>query len=184
MSRSNLYLRWVSNVWTRFHEIYKIEKPLPRKQKLHLHKSLIFSLSKSFLILMAYSIGQKPFSKNWSISKLNLVSRGTRLIDINYLRLCNTLLQIWCIRCYTQLVLLYDINYSLLSISSLHVFCSTIWNFVEHKLLFPVAIICCILLFITISAMFFMTYSLENFLLLSITMVRLYQRLISLKYYL
>ena len=36
-------------------------------------------------------------------------------------------------------------NYSLLCILLLDVFCSTIWSFVEYKLLFPVAILCCIL---------------------------------------
>ena len=36
-------------------------------------------------------------------------------------------------------------RYSLLYIIILDVFCSTIWNLVEYKLLFPVAILCCIL---------------------------------------
>ena len=36
-------------------------------------------------------------------------------------------------------------NYSLLCILLLDVFWSTLWNLVENKLLFPVAIICCML---------------------------------------
>ena len=36
-------------------------------------------------------------------------------------------------------------NYSLLCILSLIVFCSTLWNLIEYKILFPVAIICYIL---------------------------------------
>ena len=36
-------------------------------------------------------------------------------------------------------------NYSQLCILLLDVFCSTIWNLTEYKILFPVAIICCIL---------------------------------------
>ena len=36
-------------------------------------------------------------------------------------------------------------NYSLQYILLLDVFCSTLWNLVEYKILFPVAIICCIL---------------------------------------
>ena len=36
-------------------------------------------------------------------------------------------------------------NYSLLCILLLDVFCSTIWNLVEHTLLFPVVNLCCIL---------------------------------------
>ena len=63
---------------------------------------------------------------NWTKSVLKkliyinstLSPGGTRLIDINYLKLCNTLLQIWCIRCYTQFAVLYkiwkSISYSLL----------------------------------------------------------------------
>ena len=36
-------------------------------------------------------------------------------------------------------------NYSLLCIALLDLFCSILWNLVEYKILFPVAIICCIL---------------------------------------
>ena len=36
-------------------------------------------------------------------------------------------------------------NYSLLCVSLLNVFYSTLWNLVEYKIPFPVAIICCIL---------------------------------------
>ena len=37
-------------------------------------------------------------------------------------------------------------NYSLLCVLLLDVLCSTLWNLVEYKILFPVAIICCILI--------------------------------------
>ena len=61
----------------------------------------------------------KGYFQKIDLYKLNLVPRGTRLIDIKYLKLCNALLQIWCIRCYTpQFVVLYEIwksvSYSLL----------------------------------------------------------------------
>ena len=36
-------------------------------------------------------------------------------------------------------------NYSLLCIVLLDLFCSILWNLVEYKILFPVAIICCML---------------------------------------
>ena len=81
-------------------------------------------------------------------------------------------------------------NYSLLCNVLLDVFCSTIWNLVEHKLLFPVAILCCMLLFVTISAMTFMRYSLNSCILFSIIMATvkyiywLYHLLLRLKYFL
>ena len=79
------------------------------------------------------------------------------LDNINYLIiLCNI---IWCVHCHTHFVILYSLYYiecgrvsaspyctfSLLYILLLDVFCSTIWNLKEYKLLGPVAILYCIL---------------------------------------
>ena len=160
MSRSNICLRWVSYVWTRYvswnSENWVASKPW------------YFHCLGHSLFCWPFQLNKNCFQKN-DLHKLKLVPRGTRMIYIHYLKLCNTLLQIWCIGCYTQLVLLYEIwksigypyyYYSLLCILLLHVFCSTIWNLVEHKLLFPVLILHCILLFFAISVMTFMRYSL------------------------
>ena len=69
------------------------------------------------LFYWALQLDKSCFQKI-DLYKLNLVPRGTRLIDINYLKLYNTLLQTWCIRCYAQFVSLYEIwksiRYSLL----------------------------------------------------------------------
>ena len=78
-----------------------------------------------------------------------------KLIYVNYLKLWNTL---HCFKFDVYLViqnLLYYMkfgrvsatphcNYSLLCILLLDVFCSTLWNLVEYKLLVP-ATLCCIL---------------------------------------
>ena len=71
----------------------KLKRLYQKNEKLDLHKTLIFSLFKSFPILLASSTGQKLLLH---LHKLNLVHRATRLINTNYLKLCNILLQIWC----------------------------------------------------------------------------------------
>ena len=102
-----------------FMKFRKLRSLYRENKKLNFHKTLIFLLFKSFPVLLAS--WQTLSSKNWYIYiyKFNLVSRGTRLIDINYLKLCNTLFQLRCIRCYTpQFVIPNEIwksiSYSLL----------------------------------------------------------------------
>ena len=148
---------WSLEIWEAFGE---------KTKKLDLHETLTFSLFKPFPVLLVYwplQLDKKCFLKI-DLYRLNLVSSGTRLIDINYLKLyvkifllvcsvftiqwvyhvinkfvwlgyvsrvtssiiepdntlklCNTLLQICYIRCYTQFVVLYEIpmsiSYSLL----------------------------------------------------------------------
>ena len=83
----------------------------------------------------------------------------------------HSLFWIWCICCYTQIFVLYEItpycNYSLLSILLQDFFCSTIWNLVEYKLLFPVAIICCILTIRYIITLYIKFFSLKWYPLVS-----------------
>ena len=137
-------------------------------KKLDFTKTLIFSLFKQFYSNGLFNWTKTVFKKLTYIKSTSL-SGGTSLIDINYWKLCNTMLQIWCIRSVVIQNLLYYMNfervsatpyynYFLLCILLLDVFCSTIWNLVEHKLLFLAAILCCILLFVTISFMTFMRY--------------------------
>ena len=57
-------------------------------------------------------------------------------------------------------------NYSLLCILLLNVFSSTLWNFVEEKLLFPVAIVCCIL-----TIRYYISYDFHEVLLLKLYIV-------------
>ena len=80
-------------------------------------------------------------------------------------------------------------NYSLLCILLLDVFCSSLWNLVEYKILFPVAIICCIL-----TIRYYISYDFHEVLLIKLSIVEynygyckmccwLYQLLLSLKYF-
>ena len=57
-------------------------------------------------------------------------------------------------------------NYSLLCILLLNVFCSTLWNLVEYKILFPVAIICCIL-----AIRYYIRYDFDKVLLIKMSIV-------------
>ena len=74
-----------------------------------------------------------------------------KVIDVKYLKFINLLYYIKFGR--TSVIILTNFlqysqnygNYSLLCILLLEVFCSTMWNLVEYKLLFPVAILWCIL---------------------------------------
>ena len=79
-----------------------------------------------------------------------------KLIYVNYLKLCNTLhcfkfdvyVVIHNLLCYMKFGRVSatpHCNYSLLCILLLDVFCSTLWNLVGYKILFPVTLICCIL---------------------------------------
>ena len=81
-------------------------------------------------------------------------------------------------------------NYSLLCILLLDVFCSTIWNLVEHTILFPVVILCWIL-----SICYYISYDVYEVLFIKLPIVEynfvfckkcywLYQLLHSLKYFL
>ena len=126
--------------------------------------------------------------------KLNAIPRGMKLIDINYLKLCNTLLQIWCTRCYKQFVVFGTVsaapyyNYSLLCILLLDKFYSTIWNLVEHAL--P-----CSYFLPHITIRYYISYNFHEVLLIKLYIVEynygyckkycwLYQLLLSLKYFL
>ena len=121
-----------------------------------------------------------------------------KMICVDYLKLCNTLFWIDVYVAIHKLVVLYEIwvsatpycNYSLLCILLLDVFCSTFWNLVEYKILFPVAIICCIL-----TIRYCIGYDFHEMLLIKLTIVEynygyckkcywLCQLLYSLKYFL
>ena len=56
-----------------FMKFRKLKSLCWENKKLDLHKTLIFSPFTSFPTLLASSIGQKLFSKNWCAYKLNLV---------------------------------------------------------------------------------------------------------------
>ena len=57
-------------------------------------------------------------------------------------------------------------NYSLLCILLLNVFCSTLWNLAEYKLLIPVALICCIL-----TIRYYISYIFHEVLLIKLSIV-------------
>ena len=122
-----------------------------------------------------------------------------KLIYVNYLKLCNMPIVLDLMYTfYTQIVALYEIwksinyslHYSLLRIKLVDVFCSSLWNLVEYKILFPVAIICCIL-----TIRYYISYDFHEVLLIKLSIVEynygyckkrcwLYQLLLSLKYFL
>ena len=54
-----------------------------------------FHFSSNSLFYWPLQLDKSCFQKI-DLYKHNLVPRRTRLIDINYIKLCNTLLQIWC----------------------------------------------------------------------------------------
>ena len=57
-------------------------------------------------------------------------------------------------------------DYSLLCILLLDIVFSTLWNLVEHKILFPVAIICCVL-----TIRYYISYDFHDILLIKLFVV-------------
>ena len=112
----------------------KLRSLYGENKKLDLHKTSLFM---PFPILWASSVEQKLFLKNCSIVKLwNTLCFEFELYVamlnlLHYIKLGKVSATPYC-------------NYSLLYFLLLDIFCSTIWDFVEYRLLFPVAILCCI----------------------------------------
>ena len=112
----------------------KLRSLYRENKKLDLHKTSLFM---PFPILWASSVEQKLFSKNCSIVKLwNTLCFEFELYVVmlnllHYIKLGKVSATPYC-------------NYSLLYFLLLDIFCSTIWDFVVYRLLFPVANLCCI----------------------------------------
>ena len=68
---------------------------------------LFFSMFMAFLILQAYSMGQKKFPKSYTEFLIDIIRLEFRKAWISHLKLCSALFQISCIRCYTQFAVLY-----------------------------------------------------------------------------
>ena len=112
----------------------KLRSLYRENKKLDLHKTSLFM---PFPILWASSVEQKLFLKNCSIVKLwNTLCFEFELYVVmlnllHYIKLGKVSATPYC-------------NYSLLYFLLLEIFCSTIWDFVVYRLLFPVANLCCI----------------------------------------
>ena len=112
----------------------KLRSLYGENKKLDLHKTSLFM---PFPILWASSVEQKLFLKNCSIVKLwNTLCFEFELYVVmlnllHYIKLGKVSATPYC-------------NYSLLYFLLLDIFCSTIWDFVEYRLLFLVANLCCI----------------------------------------
>ena len=100
MSRSNICLRSVSYVWTRYVS-WNLENWVASKL-------WYFHYLGHSLFYWPFQLDKSCFQKN-DLHKLKLVPRGTRMIYINYLKLCNTLLQIWCK--FDVLVVIHNLFY-------------------------------------------------------------------------
>ena len=150
----------------------KLRSLYGENKKLDLHKTSLFM---PLPILWASSVEQKLFLKNCSIVKLwNTLCFEFELYVVmlnllHYIKLGKVSATPYC-------------NYSLLYFLLLDIFCSTIWDFVEYRLLFLVANLCCI-------------YVLHGVLLTKLYIVEynygycekycwLYQHFLSLKYFL
>ena len=158
----------------------KLRSLYRENKKLDLHKTSLFM---PFPILWASSVEQKLFSKNCSIVKLwNTLCFEFELYVVmlnllHYIKLGKVSATPYC-------------NYSLLYFLLLDIFCSTIRDFVEYRLLFPVAILFCIL-----TICYYTSYVLHEVLLTKLYIVEynyghcekycwLYQLSLSLKYFL
>ena len=158
----------------------KLRSLYRENKKLDLHKTSLFM---PFPILWASSVEQKLFSKNCSIVKLwNTLCFEFELYVVmlnllHYIKLGKVSATPYC-------------NYSLLYFLLLDIFCSTIRDFVEYRLLFPVAILFCIL-----TICYYTSYVLHEVLLTRLFIVEynygccekycwLYQLSLSLKYFL
>ena len=123
---------------------------------------------------LSHALFYEPVQLNKSCFQMNW--------SINFLKLCNTLFLIWCIRCYTQFVVIHNLlhymnfrrvsatsysNYSLLCTLLLEVFSSTIWNLLEYKLLFPVVSFCCML-----SICYYISYGFYGVLFIKLSIVK------------
>ena len=97
---------------------------------------------------------------------------------------------VWCTMKFRRVLAAPYSNYSLLCILLLDIFCSTIRNLVEHIILFPVVILCCIL-----SIRYCISYDFNEVLYIKLPIVEynyvyckkcwwLYQLLHSFKYFL
>ena len=112
----------------------KLRSLYGENKKLDLHKTSLFM---PFPILWASSVEQKLFLKNCSIVKLwNTLCFEFELYVVmlnllHYIKLGKVSATPYC-------------NYSLLYFLLLDIFCSTIWDFVEYRLLFLAANLCCI----------------------------------------
>ena len=112
----------------------KLRSLYGENKKLDLHKTSLFM---PFPILWASSVEQKLFLKNCSIVKLwntlcfEFELHVAMLNLLHYIKLGKVSATPYC-------------NYSLLYFLLLDIFCSTIWDFVEYRLLFLVANLCCI----------------------------------------
>ena len=112
----------------------KLRSLYGENKKLDLHKTSLFM---PLPILWASSVEQKLFLKNCSIVKLwNTLCFEFELYVVmlnllHYIKLGKVSATPYC-------------NYSLLYFLLLDIFCSTIWDFVEYRLLFLVANLCCI----------------------------------------
>ena len=158
----------------------KLRSLYRENKKIDLHETSLFM---PFPILWASSVEQKLFSKNCSIVKLwNTLCFEFELYVVmlnllHYIKLGKVSATPYC-------------NYSLLYFLLLDIFCSTIRDFVEYRLLFPVAILFCIL-----TICYYTSYVLHEVLLTRLFIVEynygycekycwLYQLSLSLKYFL
>ena len=78
-----------------FMKLRKLRSLYWENKKLDFHKTLIFSLFKSFPILLVSSIGQTLFSKNWSI-ETQPRSQGEEVDWYKLLKIVIYIFQIWC----------------------------------------------------------------------------------------
>ena len=138
-----------------FMKFRKLRSLYRENKKLNLHKTLIFSLFKSFSILLASSIGQNLFLKNWSISTqprsqwdegdwYKLLKIAWYFVAILMFRWCTQfdvplIHTIWCSVDTHNLLFRWCTQFDILLI---HTICCALWNLEEYKVLLPIIILC------------------------------------------